>query len=143
VGLRVLTSQTWVMNEPGNCKTGTSNTCLRPAISRHVLYTMADEPQSEGLNDIRIPSVKWRSAGRGLWANGWAELPVTAAAIPAIVANKVPMVGKKTGPGQVERHEGCDVMCYGMDPKRINIHSHILPVPVSVSHQQKLRPGLL
>jgi hypothetical protein len=47
-------------------------------------------------------------------ANGWAESPVTAAAITAIVTNKVPMVRKKTGPGQVERHEGCDVMCSEM-----------------------------
>jgi hypothetical protein len=103
VGLRVLTSQTraWnLMNKPGNCKTGTSNTCLRPDISRHVLYTMRDEPHSEGLDDISVPSVKWRSTGRGLLANGWAESPVTAAATTAVVANKVPMVRKKTGSGQ-------------------------------------------
>jgi hypothetical protein len=56
-------------------------------------------------------------------ANGWAESPVTAAAISAVVANKVPMVAKNTGPGQVERHEGCDVMCSRMDPD--NIHSHV------------------
>jgi hypothetical protein len=53
------------------------------------------------------------------------------------------MVGKITGPVQVERHEGCDVMCYGMDLERINIHSHIHPVSVSVSHQKDPRPGLL
>jgi hypothetical protein len=128
VGLRVLTSQTraWnLMNKPGNCKTGTSNTCLRPDISRHVLYTMRDEPHSEGLDDISVPSVKWRSTGRGLLANGWAESPVTAAATTAVVANKVPMVRKKTGSGQVERHEGCDVMCSGMGPELIRLFTLI------------------
>jgi hypothetical protein len=61
---------------------------------------MRDEPHSEGLDDISVPSVKWRSTGRGLLANGWAESPVTAAATTAVVANKVPMVRKKTGSGQ-------------------------------------------
>jgi len=110
---------------------------LRPAISRHVLYTTTDEPHSEGLDDIWIPSVRWRPAGRGLWPNGWPESSVTAAAITAVVANKVPMVGKKIGPGQVERHEGCDVMCSRMNPDNVDSHIH----SVSVSHWKKLRPG--
>jgi hypothetical protein len=41
------------------------------------------------------------------------------------VANKVLMVRKKTGPGQVERHEGCDVMCSGMDPELIRLFTLI------------------
>lgn len=48
---------------------------------------------------------------QGVRANGWAESPVPAAAIPAVVADKVAMVRTKTGPAQVTRHDKRDVMC--------------------------------
>lgn len=57
---------------------------------------------------------------QGVRANGWAESPVPAAAISAVVASKVAMVRTKTGPTQVKRHDGRDVMCSTIDSDSVH-----------------------
>ena len=78
---------------------------LAPCLLKACSYTQtADEPQSEGLDDIRTP-FRQMALHQGFCANGWRP-PVPAAAIPAAVVNKVQMAGKITGPLQLRSANG-------------------------------------